>query len=523
MTYRLIIVLTFATIAISACDSRDETVTSTIIVGATIYDGTGADGIKGAVRFDGDRIVAVGDITPLKGETLVNAEGLVLAPGFVDTHSHYYDSKGEYRDMPAVLSQGVTTVVTGMDGFAMADEDLGFVPQAELVRAFTLNPAVVNVAFYSPHNSIRQHVLGNDNRRAATAAELASMARLVESDMRAGALGLSTGLEYEPGIFSSTEEVILLATVAARFGGSYASHLRDEDDRMTEAIQEALRIGREAGIAVHISHLKLADRAAWGTANEVIAMLDAARDSGIDITADVYPYVRWASNLGILFPDRDFSSRETAEFTFAHAAAPEDILLTYYAPDPSLEGMTIAEIAKMRDQDPISVLLQLSQAADDYSRKNDKWGALIIAKGMHPDDVAAFIQWPYTNICSDGGHYIEHPRSFGTFPRVLKHFVNELGTLSMAEAIHKMSGLSAQSLQLTDRGWLKAGMHADLVLFDPKTIADRATMDDPQAFSAGVHKVWVNGELAFVDGERTGRYAGRIVTHVRRDPAKPNG
>ena len=522
ISIRLVVVFLAAALLTQGCDSERQSVTSTIVVGATVYDGTGGDGIKAAVRFDGDRIVAVGDLTPLAGETVVDAEGLVLAPGFIDTHSHYYDSRGEYRHMPAVLSQGVTTIVAGMDGFSLADEDLDFVPQSDFMKAFAASPAAVNVASYSPHNSIRQEVLGSEYQRVATAAEIAKMVELVDADMQAGAIGLATGLEYEPGIFSSTEEVIALASVAGRYGGSYVSHLRDEDDRMLEALEEAIRIGREAGLPVHISHIKLADRELWGTTDEVIALLESARDEGIDVTADIYPYIRWASNLGVLFPDRDFSSTEAAEFTFAHAAAPEDVLVTYYAPNPDFEGLTIADIARVVEKDAVSTLLDLAQAADDYFREHQRWGALIIAKGMNQDDVEKFMQWPHTNICSDGGYYIGHPRSYGAFPRALRYFVGELETLSMAEAIHKMSGLSARALGVSDRGLIKGGMHADLVLFDPETITDRATMSDPTAFSIGVKTVWVNGVLAFADGEPTLRYAGRIVTHDSHGTTEPD-
>lgn len=519
---RLVVAFLAAALLTQGCDLERQPITSTIVVGATVYDGTGADGFEAAVRFDGDRIVAVGDLTPLEGEAVIDAAGLVLAPGFIDTHSHYYDSRGEYRHMPAVLSQGVTTVVAGMDGFSLADEDLDFVPQSEFMEAFAANPAAVNVASYSPHNSIRQAVLGTEYKRVATAAELARMVELVDADMQAGAIGLATGLEYEPGIFSSTEEVIALARVASRYGGSYVSHLRDEDDRMMEALEEAIRIGREAGLPVHISHIKIADRELWGTTDEVIALLESARDDGVDVTADIYPYVRWASNLGVLFPDRDFSSTAAAEFTFTHTAAPEDILLSYYAPNPDFEGLSVADIARIVEKDAVRTLLDLAQAADDYFREHQRWGALIIAEGMNQGDVEKLMQWPYTNICSDGGYYIGHPRSYGAFPRALRYFAGELETLSMAEAIHKMSGLSARALGASDRGLLKGGMHADLVLFDPEAITDRASMSDPTAFSVGIKKVWVNGVLAFTDGEPTLRYAGRIVTHERHGATEPD-
>ncbi|MGI9224062.1 MAG: N-acyl-D-amino-acid deacylase family protein [Woeseiaceae bacterium] len=508
---------------VSACDSNGAPVASTIVVGATVYDGTGAAGERLEVRFAGDRIIEVGDLSPVEGETVIDADGLILAPGFIDTHAHFYDYRGEYRLMPAVLSQGVTTTVTAMDGFSLADEDLDFIPVSRLVEAFEDSPSAVNVAAYSAHNSIRQHVMGSDNRRPATAAELAAMVELVRADMQAGALGLSTGLEYEPGIFSTTEEVIELARVAADFGGSYASHIRDEDDLMIDALDELIRIGREAGLPVHVSHIKLADRALWGTTESILNLLDTSRDEGIDVTADIYPYERWASNLGILFPDRDFTNREAAEFTFQHTASPDDILLTHFAPDPALEGLTIAQIAKNSGKDTVSMLLELALAADEYFREHERWGAMIIAKGMNEADVSKFMQWPYTNICTDGGYYIDHPRSYGSFPRVFSRFVGELETLSIAEAVYKMTGLSARALGLTDRGFLEPGMHADLVLLDPESITDRATMANPHAPSAGIEKVWVNGELAFANGEPTERFAGRIVTHGKRQSARPSG
>ena len=510
MTNRLALLFVASALVLTACDTSRDSVSSTIIVGATIYDGTGGDGFDGNLRFDGDRIVDVGNVSPLVGETVVDGSGLVLAPGFIDTHGHYYDTKGKYRDMHAVLSQGITTIVTGLDGFAAADQEIEYYSFAELVAAFEAKPAAVNVASYSPHNSIRHEIMGDETRQA-TSEEIDAMAALVAEDMRAGAIGLSTGLEYEPGIFSSTEEVIELAKVAADFGGSYASHLRDEDDRLLEAIREVMRIGREADIPVHISHIKIADRALWGTTDAVTATLNAAREEGINVSADIYPYEHWASNLGLLFPDREFSNRATGEYTFEHTAAPDEMVLTFFAPNPEFEGMTIAEIARVTEQDEVTTLLELAQAADRYLHENKRWGSLIIARGMHPDDIADLMQWPWTNICTDGGPFIEHPRSYGSFPRIIRLFVRERGILTMAKAIHKMTGLSAQSIGLEDRGILKAGMAADLVLFDAETIADRATMSEPNVDSVGIHKVWVNGELSFENGASAHRFTGRIV------------
>lgn len=497
---------------LASCSEPAPNVTSTIITNAVIYDGSGDGPFRGAVRFDGDRIVATGALEPLVGETVIDAGGRVLAPGFIDTHSHHDSAMAEYRHMPGVLSQGVTTIVRGADGFSEDDDGLQFLSQAEFNLAFAKSPAAVNVASYSAHNSIRYVVMGDDNRRPASPEELDAMAALVEADMKNGAIGLATGLEYEPGIFSTTNEVIALAKISAAFGGRYMSHLRDEDDRFMDAIDEIVQIGRKAGLPVQISHIKLADRDYWGTADAVIEKLNAARQDGVEVSADIYPYERWASNLAILFPERDFSDREVAEFTFEHTAAAEDIVLSEYAPNPEFNGLTIAEVARITERDLPTTLMELTQAADDYRRATGRGGASIIAKGMNEADVVALMNWEFTNICSDGAHGPGHPRGYGAFPRVLGRYVRDLGVLALPEAIYKMTGLSAAAMGIANRGRIETGFYADLVLFDPNVIEDRATMQNSTALSVGIHKVWVNGVLAFDNGAPTMRYPGRIVS-----------
>lgn len=497
---------------LASCSEPAPNVTSTIITNAIIYDGSGDGALRGAVRFDGDRIVATGALEPLVGETVIDAGGRVLAPGFIDTHSHHDSAMAEYRHMPGVLSQGVTTIVRGADGFSEGDDGLQFLSQAEFNLAFAKSPAAVNVASFSAHNSIRYVVMGDDNRRPARPEELDAMAALVEADMKNGAIGLATGLEYEPGIFSTTDEVIALAKISAAFGGRYMSHLRDEDDRFMDAIDEIVQIGRKAGLPVQISHIKLADRDYWGTADAVIEKLNAARQDGVEVSADIYPYERWASNLAILFPERDFSDREVAEFTFEHTAAAEDIVLSEYAPNPEFNGLTIAEVARITERDLPTTLMELTQAADDYRRATGRGGASIIAKGMNEADVVALMNWEFTNICSDGAHGPGHPRGYGAFPRVLGRYVRDLGVLALPEAIYKMTGLSAAAMGIANRGRIETGFYADLVLFDPNVIEDRATMQNSTALSVGIHKVWVNGVLAFDNGAPTMRYPGRIVS-----------
>jgi N-acyl-D-amino-acid deacylase len=351
--------------------------------------------------------------------------------------------------------------------------------------------------------------MGDDNRRYATPAEIDAMAELVAADMQNGALGLSTGLEYEPGIFSATEEVIELARVAAAGGGRYTSHLRDEDDRFIDAVNEIIQIGEDADIPVHVSHIKIADRLAWGTTADIIGLLNGARSRGVEVTADIYPYERWASNLAVLFPDRDYSSVATAEYTFERTAAAEDILLISYPANPAFEGMTIAEVASITERDEVTTLLELSQAAEDHRRETGE-DTGIIAKSMNNEDIAAFLRWPYMNICSDGWHG-GHPRGYGSFPRVLGFFGRELGVLSLPEATFKMTARAADSMGISNRGRIAEGYYADLVLFDPDTVIDRATMTEPMAMSSGIERVWVNGVLAFDDGAPTDAFAGQVV------------
>jgi N-acyl-D-amino-acid deacylase len=496
-------IITLLLLPVSGCETNEATSSSTLIVNAVILDGNGGEAFAGAVRFDGDRIIDVGQLTALQGETVIDAGGLALAPGFIDTHSHHDRELDKYRHMPSVLSQGITTIVRGADG-----KTSGSVSIAEYNASISELPAAVNIASFSPHNTIRKHVMGDGYRREATREEIEAMAALVKADMQAGALGLSTGLEYEPGIFSSTEEVIELARIAARDGGRYSSHLRDEDDNLVDAINEIIRIGSEADIPVHISHIKLADKLAWGSTDDIIELLNTARADGIDLTADIYPYERWKSNLAVLFPKRDFTSRATAEFTFTRTAAADDILLIDYPPNRDFEGMTIAQVAAVTERDEITTLLELSQAAEDH-RRNTGENTGIIAKSMNNDDVAAFMKWPYMNICSDGEHH-GHPRGSGSFPRVLGRYVREYGVLSLPEAIHKMTGRSADSTGIKQRGRIESGKYADLVLFNPDTVIDRATMTDPTALSEGVVKVWVNGVLAY-DQKVLGTTSGRPI------------
>jgi N-acyl-D-amino-acid deacylase len=499
---------------LNACSKDVQTpASSTLLTNAMIFDGSGADPFRGSVRIDysTQRISAVGDVEPVAGEIIYDAEGLAVAPGFIDSHSHHDTELDQYRHMPGVVSQGVTTVIRGMDGFSVEGISDGYTSTSDFNEAFEANPAAVNFGSFSPHNSIRAAVMGTDYRRHATDDELAAMARLLEADMQAGAFGMSTGLEYEPGIYSADEEIVTLARIVAAHAGRYVTHMRDEDDLVMDAIDEVIEIGRKAQIPVHISHIKLADRALWGTTDTVIEVLDRARAEGVEVTADIYPYQRWASNLAILFPQRDFTRREDAEFTFAHTATAEDILLLKFPANPKFSGRTVADIAELTGLSPEDTLMNLAQTADEYFRETGQEGSSIIAKGMSEQDIVAFMQWPHIVFCSDGWHG-GHPRGYGSFPRVLGHYVRELGILTLPEAIHKMTGLTASTLGIRDRGLIRVGNYADIVVFDPDTIIDRASMEDPTAVSIGIRNVWVNGQLVFDHGEPTDVHAGQIIS-----------
>ncbi|MEP7009203.1 MAG: D-aminoacylase [Acidobacteriota bacterium] len=474
------------------------------IVNARLIDGTGVPGRSGSLRIVGDRIVAVGDVAPLPGEEVFDAKGLVLAPGFIDTHSHATGDLFEIPEALGAVSQGITTVVGGQDGDS-------FFPLGDYFARLEKSPAAINVASYSGHGTLRDKVLGEDFRRVATAAEIDKMSKLLEQDMAAGALGLSSGLEYDPGIYSSRGELIDLARVAARYGGRYISHIRSEDRKFWEAIDEILAIGREAKLPVQISHVKLAMRNLWGQAPRLIALLDQARSQGIDVTADIYPYLYWHSSLTVLFPDRDFENLKEARQVLAEIAPADGLLLGGYLPHPAYAGHTVAEIAKERGEAPEVTLIALIRDAEALRRQGKEGVENVIATSMIDGDLEKLLAWPHTNLCTDGQLDGSHPRGFGSYPRVLGRYVREKGVLGLEEAVRKMTSLAADHVGIQDRGRLVPGAFADLVLFDPGKVIDRATTTEPHALSAGIERVWVNGRAVFAGGAATGAKPGHVL------------
>jgi N-acyl-D-amino-acid deacylase len=498
-----------ACVASAACAGPADDARPTLIANATVFDGSGAAPRTASVRIVGDRVAEVGALERTPRDRFVDARGLALAPGFVDTHSHADSDLPQHRDALAAVSQGITSVVVGQDGDAPHPLEAFF---AGLER----EGVAVNVASYAGFGTLRRQVLGEEFRRPATPEEIERMRALLRRELEAGALGLSTGLEYDPGIYASTEELIALARETATHGGRYISHVRSEDRHFWQAIDEILRIGREARVAVQISHLKLAMRRNLGEAERLIRILDEARAAGVEVTADLYPYTYWESTLTVLFPDRDFENLETAAFALSEITTPDEAWLGEYAPNPDYVGRTLREVAELRGTDPATALVELIRESQAWQlRTGEEQVESVVATSMRESDVEALLRWPHTNLCTDGSLDGSHPRGFGSYPRVLGRYVRERGVVDLATAVHKASALAAAHVGLRDRGRVAPGMPADLVLFDPGRVQDRATVKAPHALSEGIHSVWVNGELVYADGGATGRLPGRVL---RRPP-----
>ncbi|HKW47205.1 MAG TPA: serine hydrolase, partial [Gemmatimonadaceae bacterium] len=479
---------------------------ATLIVNAKVIDGTGAAARDAEVRILNGRINAIGHWTRNPSDRVIDAHGLTLAPGFIDTHSHHDRGLLQHRDALGAVSQGITTIVVGQDG------DSRF-PLAEFFAHLDSTPAAINVASYVGHGSIRSRVMGDDFQRVATDSEVGRMRELVREEMAAGALGLSTGLEYDPGIYSAKSEVLELAKVAGAMGGRYISHMRSEDRNFWPALDELITIGRVAKMPVQVSHMKLAMRSLWGQGDRLIATLDRARAEGVNVTADVYPYTMWQSTLTVLYPKRNFTDRAETDFILKEVAAPGDLVIGDFALDTTYVGKDIGQIAALRRSDAATTLMALIAESQEKQAVES-----VVARGMDERDIASIMRWKFTDFCSDGALDGAHPRGFGTFPRVLGHYVRDLQVLPLAEAVRKMTSLAAANVGITDRGIIRPGLAADLVLFDPATVNDRATIKNPHALSTGIQIVWVNGDIVFENGKPTDRYAGRAL----RRESKPS-
>ena len=477
-----------------------------VLLGATLIDGSGRAPLRNSVVvIEGDSIVAVGSrasrggMRVPAGARVIDASGLVLAPGFIDAHNH---SDRGFRDDPSAasqVSQGITTVVIGQDGGSPF-------PVGPYLKSLDENPIALNVLTFVGHATLRSRVMGEDTNRQATAAEVERMKQLVEQAMREGAIGLSTGLEYETGKPATTEEVITLARAVRAYSGLYISHIRDEADKTFGAIEEAIRIGREARIPVQISHIKLGSVGVWGRARLAVAMINQARARGQDVTADCYPYDAWSSTIRVLIPSgRHFDPVDVAK-GLADVGGPANVTIVSSRAHPEYEFKNLEEISRKEGITPVDLYMKIVRDG----------GAGVIGHTMKERDIEVFYRQPWVMVSSDGGIGSRHPRGAGSYPRVLGRYVRQLGWLTLPEAIRKMTSLPAQRFSLRDRGLVRPGYKADLVLFDPASIIDRSTFKDPQLTSEGVKRVFVNGEEVWTDGKVTGSRSGRALRHTRR-------
>jgi len=514
--------LLWVAVAVCACDAEPYDV---VLVGGMVIDGTGSDRFRADVGVRGDRIEAVSpsDIERAGAGRVIDVTGKIVVPGFIDIHSHL----DPLLRLPAAESkarQGVTTAVGGPDGGS--PWPLG----AYLDSAATIGVGI-NVAMLVGHNAIRRRVMGMEDR-APTAAELAEMQEMVRQAMTEGAWGLSAGLRYLPGAFSDVDEVVALARVAGEMGGIYTSHLREEGLELLPAVAEAIEIGRRADLPIVLTHHKVVGQPMWGSSERTLAMVDSANAAGQKIRIDQYPYTATYTGIGILVPpwaraggDGMFFERLDNPllrdsivagliFNLVNDRGGNDLSRVQFARVswmPELEGQTLADWAEMRGLPP--TMETGAELVIDAMRRG---GVSAIYHVLDEADVEAIMRHPMTAIASDGrlvepGEGHPHPRWYGTFPRVLGEYVRERGVLTLEDAVRKMTSLPADHMGMSERGVLAEGMIADIVVFDPETVIDRSTFQDPHQYPEGIDFVIINGIVAVDDGVFSDVRAGRVL------------
>lgn len=483
---------------------------SLLIENGTLVDGTGARRRRADVRIEGDQIHAVGALTARPGEKVIDARGRVVAPGFIDTHSHADRGFPEGMDTAPDVRQGITTAVVGQDGGSN-------IPLSGFFKQIGAAPAALNFASFVGHGRVRSRVMGADSKRAATADEIAKMAAVIDQEMQAGALGLSSGLEYDPGHYSTTEELIACAKVAARHGGLYISHVRDEGNQVFASFRELVRIAEEARLPAQVSHIKLGTMPVWGRAAEAVQLMDSANRRGLDVTADVYPYRYWTSGITALVTSRDRENLAVWEKGLADVGGAGNVLLVEYSPNPAWAGRTIAAIAQSTGKTPATTVREIVRQTQGGATGT----ARVVVTAMNENDVRRFLRAPRIMFCSDG--HPRHPRGAGTYPRILGRYVRQEHVLSLEEAIRKMTSLPARRMGFRDRGTIRPGMKADIVLFNPWTVIDTATPARPASPPVGITHILVNGTLVLEAGRTTGARPGHVLRRAGRVGRRARG
>jgi N-acyl-D-aspartate/D-glutamate deacylase len=516
-----ILVAVWIAAAIAPCVCAAQSVDADLLLaGGTIVDGSGGEPFVGGVAVRDGKIVVVGDPARVAADRTIDCQGLVICPGFIDLHNHSDNTilDESTRGAACYLTQGCTTLVTGNCGGGLRDVGKFYDELAE-------NGVGVNIVHLVPHGSVRAKVMGSV-RRAPTDAELEARKKLAATGMEQGAWGMSTGLQYVPSAYADSAELVALSREIAKHGGIYASHIRDEGDELLESIEEVIQIAQEANLPCHISHLKATKRRNWGKVRAAARLVEEGRRKGLKITADQYPYTASSTSIAaMLLPEEEreggqkaLSERlknpgELAKLRPIMAEALEargELMIATFPSKPAWVGKMIREVAKEEGREPVDIAIELLRDGDPQG----------VNFGMDETDVRFVMTLPWVATASDGSSKIDdgtrpHPRSFGTFPRKIGRYAIQENVVTLPAAIRSASGLPADILGITDRGYIRPGLVADLVVFDPKQLEDRATYDEPFNSSTGVRWVFINGQAAVADGKVQTTLAGRPLRRVR--------